>query len=89
MINGLTAEASDVIKDVTQPCMRDIALIGAAQQVEHYEIAIYGTLRRWAEILGLDEDATLLESIEVEEANADAILSQIAQRVNLVATAQP
>ena len=86
VINGLTTEASDTIKDATDPTVRDIALIGAAQQVEHHEIAVYGTLRRWAEILGLDEDAALLESIEAEEENADAVLSEIADRVNLQAT---
>jgi ferritin-like metal-binding protein YciE len=88
VINGLTAEASDAIKDATDPSVRDIALIGAAQQVEHHEIAVYGTLRRWAEILGLDEDAALLESIEAEEENADAVLTEIADRVNLEAPVQ-
>jgi len=85
VIDGLTTEASDTIKDATDPSVRDIALIGAAQQVEHHEIAVYGTLRRWAEILGLDDDAALLESIEAEEENADAVLSEIADRVNLEA----
>lgn len=83
---GLATEAADTIKDATDPSVRDIALIGAAQQVEHHEIAVYGTLRRWAEILGLDEDAALLESIEAEEENADAVLTEIADRVNLEAT---
>ena len=87
VINGLTAEASDTIKDATDPTVRDIALIGAAQQVEHHEIAVYGTLRRWAEILGLDQDAALLESSEAEEENADALLTEIADRVNLQAAA--
>lgn len=86
VINGLASEASDTIKDATDPTVRDIALIGAAQQVEHHEIAVYGTLRRWAEILGLDEDAALLESIESEEENADAVLTDISERVNLEAT---
>jgi ferritin-like metal-binding protein YciE len=85
VINGLTTEASDTIKDATDPSIRDIALIGA-QQVEHHEIAVYGTLRRWAEILGLSQDAALLESIEAEEENADAVLTEIAERVNLEAT---
>src|SRR5664280_94924 len=89
VINGLTTEASDTIKDVTDPSIRDIALIGAAQQVEHHEIAVYGTLRRWAEILGLSEDATVLESIEAEEENADAVLSEIAERVNFSSGASP
>lgn len=87
VINGLTTEASDTIKDVTDVSIRDIALIGAAQQVEHHEIAVYGTLRRWAEILGLPEDAAVLESIEVEEGNADELLSEIAERVNYHAAA--
>jgi ferritin-like metal-binding protein YciE len=87
VINGLTTEAADTIKDATDPTVRDIALIGAAQQVEHHEIAVYGALRRWAEILGLDQDAALLESIEAEEENVDAVLTEIADRVNLEATA--
>ncbi len=87
VINGLTTEASDTITDVTDPFIRDIALIGAAQQVEHHEIAVYGTLRRWAEILGLAEDAAILETIEEEEINADELLSELAERVNLQAAA--
>jgi ferritin-like metal-binding protein YciE len=87
VIDGLAAAASDTIKDVPEPSVRDIALIGAAQQVEHHEIAVYGTLRRWAEILGLAEDAVLLESIEVEELNSDELLSGISERVNFEAAA--
>lgn len=87
VIHGLTTEASDTIKDVIDPSIRDIALIGAAQQVEHHEIAVYGTLRRWAEILGLAEDEVVLESIEADEASADKLLSEIAQRVNYQAAA--
>jgi len=86
VINSLSTEASDTIKDATDPSIRDVALIGAAQQVEHHEIAVYGTLRRWAEILNLAEDAAVLESIEAEEENADAVLSEIADRVNLEAS---
>jgi ferritin-like metal-binding protein YciE len=87
VINGLTAEASDTITDVTDSSIRDIALIGAAQQVEHHEIAVYGTLRRWAEILGLADDAMVLEAIEAQEINADELLSEIAERVNFQAAA--
>jgi ferritin-like metal-binding protein YciE len=85
VINGLTTEASNTIKDVKDPSIRDIALIGAAQQVEHHEIAVYGTLRRWAELLGQSEDASVLELIETEEINADELLSEIAERVNFQA----
>jgi len=86
VINGLTTEASDTIKDVTDPSIRDIALIGAGQQVEHHEIAVYGTLRRWAEILNL-QDATVIRSIENEEVRADELLTSISKRVNLQAAA--
>ncbi|HKF47195.1 MAG TPA: DUF892 family protein [Terracidiphilus sp.] len=86
-IGGLATEATDTIKDASDPCIRDIAIIGSAQQVEHHEIAVYGTLRRWAELLGHDDDAALLESIEGEEENADAVLTDIASRVNLEAPA--
>ena len=85
VINGLTAEASDTIKDVIEPSLRDIALIGAAQQVEHHEIAVYGTLRRWAEILDLADDAAVLESIQEDEENADELLTSISEQVNYAA----
>ncbi|MBA3915040.1 MAG: ferritin-like domain-containing protein [Acidobacteriales bacterium] len=85
VIEGLTTEASDTIKDVTEPAVRDIALIGAAQQVEHHEIAVYGTLIRWAEILGLSSDVSVLNQIEAEEAKADQLLTDIANTVNLKA----
>jgi ferritin-like metal-binding protein YciE len=87
VIDGLTTEASDTIKDVTDPAMRDIALIGAAQQVEHHEIAVYGTLRRWAELIGLSDHAAVLESIEVDEIKADELLTSLSERVNLEAAA--
>jgi ferritin-like metal-binding protein YciE len=82
VINGLTTEASDTIKDVTDPAVRDIALVGAAQQVEHHEIAVYGTLRTWAGLLGLSDDAAILKTIEAEEVKADQLLTQISGRVN-------
>jgi ferritin-like metal-binding protein YciE len=87
VIGSLTTEASDTVTDVKDSSIRDIALIGAAQQVEHHEIAVYGTLRHWAELLGLESDAAILESIEAEEVNADNILTEISERVNLVAAA--
>lgn len=83
VINGLTTEASDTIKDVTDPTVLNVALIGAAQQVEHHEIAIYGTLRTWASILGKTQDASVLESILEEEKNADEILTGISDLVNV------
>jgi ferritin-like metal-binding protein YciE len=87
VIDGLITEASDIITDVTEFSVRNIGIIGAAQQVEHHEIAVYGTLRRWAELLGLDADAAILESIEMEEQDADELLSEISERVNVEAVA--
>ena len=86
-IDGLTTGASDIIKDVSQPSVRDIALISVAQQVEHHEIAVYGTLRRWAEVLGLSNDVSVLRSIEAEEGNTDQLLTRISQKINVMAAA--
>ncbi len=79
--------ASDTIKDVSDAIACDGALIGAAQQVEHHEIAVYEGLRRCAEILGLEDDAVILEAIEADETNAEAVLTRISARVNGAAAA--
>jgi ferritin-like metal-binding protein YciE len=81
-ISALVTEAEDNIKDATDPSIRDITLIASAQQVEHHEIAVYGTLRTWAELLGDDEAADVLEAILDEEKNADELLSTISDSVN-------
>src|ERR1700748_3915857 len=52
VLPALVAEAEDMIKDATDTSVRDAALIAAAQRVEHYEIAVYGAVRQWANILG-------------------------------------
>ena len=57
----------------------DAGLIAAAQAVEHYEIARYGALRSWAELAGLDDAAALLDETLVEEKDADALLTQLAE----------
>jgi ferritin-like metal-binding protein YciE len=85
VIDGLITEAEDTIKDVTAPAILDVALIGAAQQVEHHEIAVYGTLRTWAELLALDDHADILEAILEEEKNADVILSELSDTLNTTA----
>lgn len=82
VIHALVTEANDTIKDVNDPDVLDVALIGAAQQVEHHEIAVYGTLKTWARLLGLTEDAAVLESILHDEKHADVLLSDISDRVN-------
>ncbi|RZU40297.1 ferritin-like domain-containing protein [Edaphobacter modestus] len=86
-ISGLVTEAEDSIKDASDPSIRDITLIACGQQVEHHEIAVYGTLRTWATILGLTDDARILESILNEEKAADKLLSSISDGVNMQAAA--
>lgn len=87
VINGLITEAEDSIKDATVVGVRDVTLIASAQQVEHQEIAVYGTLRNWANLLGLSNDAQVLDSILADEKNADKLLSSISNEVNLQAAA--
>jgi ferritin-like metal-binding protein YciE len=81
-ISALITEAEDNIKDAGDASIRDITLIASAQQVEHHEMAVYGTLRTWAELLGYDDAADILESILDEEKNADELLSTISDSVN-------
>jgi ferritin-like metal-binding protein YciE len=84
-ISALITEAEDNIKDAGDESIRDITLIASAQQVEHHEMGVYGTLRTWAELLGQDEAADTLEGILEEEKNADEVLSTIADTVNTTA----
>lgn len=87
VISSLVTSAEDNIKDAKDTGIRDISLIASGQQVEHHEIAVYGTLRTWAGILGQSDDAAVLESILEEEEAADELLTQIAGHVNLQAAA--
>jgi ferritin-like metal-binding protein YciE len=67
----------------------DAALIGAAQKVEHYEIAAYGTLATYAKLLEMDEAVDLLGQTLDEEKETDEKLNQIASEINLVAEQEP
>jgi ferritin-like metal-binding protein YciE len=78
-MDGLIKEAEEIMKEAEEGAMRDAGIISAAQKVEHYEIASYGTLRTFAQTLGLNEAVTLLEEILDEEKNADEKLTQIAE----------
>ena len=82
VLSALVSEAEDSIKDASDPSVRDAALIGAGQQVEHHEMAIYGTLRTWAEILGEQNQAQTLNAILEQEKHADSVLTGISDRVN-------
>jgi ferritin-like metal-binding protein YciE len=82
VVASLVSEAEDSIKDAGNASVRDVVLIAAGQQVEHHEIAVYGTLRDWAEILGQENHASLLEQTLDEEKNADTLLTEISNKVN-------
>jgi ferritin-like metal-binding protein YciE len=84
-ISALITETEDNIKDAADPNIRDITLIASAQQVEHHEIAVYGTLRSWAELLGQDGAANIIETILEEEKKADELLTAISDTVNTTA----
>ncbi len=81
-MEGLIAEGSEKIKLDADPAIRDAALIGAAQKVEHYEIAGYGTARSFAEQLGLDEVADILQETLDEEAETDDKLTALSESIN-------
>ena len=75
----LIAEGEDMIGDADDDATRDAVTIASAQKVEHYEIASYGTLRTWANLLGHTEAVGLLEENLDEEKEADQKLTQIAE----------
>jgi ferritin-like metal-binding protein YciE len=77
-MKGLVEEGAELIAEGAAPSVRDAGLIGAAQRVEHYEIAGYGTARCLAEQLGHSEIAELLEQTLEEEKQADENLSELA-----------
>jgi len=77
-MKGLIAEGSEALKDVEPGHVLDAALIGAAQRVEHYEIAAYGTAKCHAQMCGLTKIVALLEETLQEEGNADKLLTKIA-----------
>jgi ferritin-like metal-binding protein YciE len=78
-MKGLIAEGEKLLKEDAEPEVSDAGLIGAAQRVEHYEMAVYGTLRTWATQLGNEQIAMLLEETFAEEEAADQKLSEIAE----------
>lgn len=76
---GLTAEGAEIIKEDADGDVRDAALIAAAQKVEHYEIAGYGTLRTWAQLLGHEDAVKLLQTTLDEEGATDKKLTALAE----------
>ena len=84
-MEGLIKEGSEVIEENEDEQVRDAAIISAAQRVEHYEMAGYGTVRTYASLLGEDNAADLLQQTLDEEKEADEKLTQLAEQINLEA----
>ncbi|MBV8171679.1 MAG: ferritin-like domain-containing protein [Candidatus Eremiobacteraeota bacterium] len=84
-MEGLIDEGKEMLGERLPESVQDAALIGAAQKVEHYEIAAYGTARTHAQLLDLNEVADLLEQTLEEEKQTDAKLSELAEDINVEA----
>jgi len=79
---GILDEGEDILSENKKASTINAAIISACQKVEHYEIASYGTLRAWAQLLGNEEAAELLEEILDQEKEADNALNELAGEKN-------
>jgi ferritin-like metal-binding protein YciE len=84
-MEGLVAEGQEMMDEDFEADLMDAALISAAQRVEHYEIAAYGTVRTYAELLGEESAVTLLEQTLEEEKKTDQKLTDLASDINVKA----
>lgn len=84
-MEGILAEGKDLLKADADPDVLDAGLITAAQHVEHYEIAGYGTVRTYAQLLGQNDAAKLLQQTLNEEEQTDQKLTQLSTRINVEA----
>ena len=85
---GILKEGEEIMQEDYEGEAMDAALISAAQRVEHYEIAAYGTVRTWAELLGESEASNLLEKTLEEEKETDQKLTELAEEINVQAKEQ-
>lgn len=81
-MEGLIEEGAEVMEEDYEGSVKDAALIGAAQRVEHYEIAGYGTVRSMAQTLGADDQVSILEETLEEEKETDQKLTELAEQIN-------
>lgn len=84
-MQGLLEEGKETLEEDTEEDTKDAAIIAAAQRVEHYEISGYGTARTYANLLGENEAAELLEETLNEEKETDQKLTQLAEEINVEA----
>src|ERR1700731_942713 len=82
---GIVKEGEEIMDEDFEGEVMDAALISAAQRVEHYEIAAYGCVRTWADLLGENEASSLLEKTLEEEKETDEKLTQLAEEINVQA----
>ncbi|MEX0744047.1 MAG: ferritin-like domain-containing protein [Phycisphaeraceae bacterium] len=80
-MKGIVDEGQELMGEDAAPDVRDAMLIEAAQKVEHYEIAAYGTLCTWADMLGYSDASELLKSTLAEEKQTDDKLTELAEQV--------
>jgi ferritin-like metal-binding protein YciE len=80
-MEGLIEEAEDIMDELDEGPVRDAGIIAAAQKIEHYEIATYGTLKSFANLLGEYEAASLLEETLEEEKSTDKRLTDLAESI--------
>ena len=87
-MKGLVEEGEEIMKEVDDPELMDAALIAAAQKTEHYEMASYGCLRTWADIMDLTDAKKLLQKTLDEEGETDKKLTRLAETgINVKAAA--
>ena len=84
-MEGLLQEGKELLEEDIELNVRDVALIAAAQKVEHYEIASYGCARTYAKLLGMSDIEKLLQETLDEEGNANKILNEISEDLNVEA----
>jgi len=82
-MEGVIADGKEILEEDMAPEVLDAAIISAAQHVEHYEMAGYGTVRTYAQLLGDKEAARLLQTTLDEEGDADKKLTMLAERINV------
>ncbi len=82
-MQGLVEEGAEMMKEDAEPDVMDAGLIAAAQRVEHYEMAGYGCVHNYAQLLGETKAATLLQKTLDEEGAADKKLTQLAKQINV------
>lgn len=84
-MEGLLAEGAERMEIDADPDVMDAGLISSAQHVEHYEMAGYGTVRTYAQLLGFDDQSAVLQETLDEEEDTDLLLTELAQTVNVAA----